>query len=59
LVGEFFRLRLRACKIGHSVLHFRLMCPSQGGERLLENLLMEEAVDEAKQNIDRTLSSAP
>jgi hypothetical protein len=30
-----------------------------GGERLLENLLMEEAVDEAKQSIDRTLSSAP
>jgi hypothetical protein len=30
LVGKFFRLRLRACKIGHSILHFRLMCPSQG-----------------------------
>jgi hypothetical protein len=29
LVGEFFRLRPRACNVGHSVLHFRLMCHSQ------------------------------
>jgi hypothetical protein len=39
LVGEFFRLRLRACKIGHSVLHFRLMCPSQGASGYWKNLL--------------------